>query len=155
MSDTILVVDDEPGILRTLSGVLKDAGFSVLIAQDGPEALRLLRQDIPRLILLDIWMPEQDGLETLKKIKELYPQMLVVMMSGHGSIETAVSGGRSKDSWSRRLESRALLACVYHCHQRRVVLDKAVAQSRRVNGCDHQHKEKSDQFFHREISWTE
>ena len=90
MSDTILVVDDEPSILRTLSGVLKDAGFSVLIAQDGPEALRLLRQDIPHLILLDIWMPEQDGLETLKKIKELYPQMLVVMMSGHGSIETAV-----------------------------------------------------------------
>ncbi len=90
MSDTILVVDDEPSILSTLSGVLKDAGFSVLVAQDGAEALRLLRQEIPRLVLLDIWMPEQDGLETLKKIKELYPQMLVVMMSGHGSIETAV-----------------------------------------------------------------
>jgi two-component system nitrogen regulation response regulator NtrX len=90
MSDTILIVDDEPGILNTLSGVLKDAGFSVIVAHDGPEALRLLRQDLPRLVLLDIWMPGQDGLETLKKIKELYPQTLVVMMSGHGSIETAV-----------------------------------------------------------------
>jgi len=90
MSDTILVVDDEPSILSTLSGVLKDVGFSVLVAQDGAEALRLLRQEIPHLVLLDIWMPDQDGLETLKKIKELYPQMLVVMMSGHGSIETAV-----------------------------------------------------------------
>jgi len=90
MNDTILVVDDEPSILSTLSGVLKDAGFSVLVARDGLEALRLLRQDVPRLVLLDIWMPEQDGLETLKKIKELYPQILVVMMSGHGSIETAV-----------------------------------------------------------------
>jgi two-component system nitrogen regulation response regulator NtrX len=90
MNDTILIVDDEPSILSTLSGVLKDAGFSVLVARDGPEALRLLRQDVPRLVLLDIWMPEQDGLETLKKIKELYPQILVVMMSGHGSIETAV-----------------------------------------------------------------
>jgi two-component system, NtrC family, nitrogen regulation response regulator NtrX len=90
MSDTILIVDDEPSILSSLSAVLKDAGFSVLSAQDGPEALRLLRQEIPRLVLLDIWMPDQDGLETLKKIRELYPQMLVVMMSGHGSIETAV-----------------------------------------------------------------
>lgn len=90
MSDTILVVDDEPSILSALSGVLKDAGFSVMVAQDGAVALRLLRQDIPRLVLLDIWMPELDGLETLKKIKELHPQMLVVMMSGHGSIETAV-----------------------------------------------------------------
>ena len=90
MSDTILIVDDEPSILSSLSAVLKDAGFSVLSSQDGVEALRLLRQEIPHLVLLDIWMPDQDGLETLKKIKELYPQILVIMMSGHGSIETAV-----------------------------------------------------------------
>src|SRR3990172_2092835 len=90
MSDTILIVDDEPSILSSLSAVLKDAGYRVLVAQDGSEALRSLRQEIPRLVLLDIWMPDQDGLETLKKIKELHPQMLVVMMSGHGSIETAV-----------------------------------------------------------------
>lgn len=90
MPDQILVVDDEPGILTTLSGVLKDEGYRVETSATGHEALKLIRRAMPAVVLLDIWMPGQDGMEILKQIRELYPFLTVIMMSGHGSIETAV-----------------------------------------------------------------
>ncbi len=90
MSNTILIVDDESSILTTLSGVLKDEGYHVSTAPSGAEALRAIREDSPALVLLDIWMQGMDGIETLKQIKKSHPELLVVMMSGHGSIETAV-----------------------------------------------------------------
>ncbi|HIC86318.1 MAG TPA: sigma-54-dependent Fis family transcriptional regulator, partial [Desulfobacterales bacterium] len=90
MSATILVVDDEQSILDSLEGILSDEGYEVIKALSGPEALKKIQETIPDLILLDIWMPEMDGIETLIKIKEEYPALQVVMMSGHGTIETAV-----------------------------------------------------------------
>ncbi|MBI3610572.1 MAG: sigma-54-dependent Fis family transcriptional regulator [Nitrospirae bacterium] len=90
MSKTILIVDDEAGILTTLAGVLTDEGYRVTTAQNGTEALRLIKEEPPSLVLLDIWMPGQDGIETLTRIKKDCPNLPVVMMSGHGSIETAV-----------------------------------------------------------------
>lgn len=90
MSEKILIVDDEPGILTTLAGVLKDEGYRVETAGSGHDALRFLYRSIPSIVLLDIWMPGQDGLEILKRIKEQHPNLTVIMMSGHGSIETAV-----------------------------------------------------------------
>jgi len=90
MSDNILVVDDEQNILKALSAVLKDEGYDVGLCENGMEALRMVRQDPPSLVLLDIWMPEWDGLETLKQLKSAFPDLVVIMMSGHGSIETAV-----------------------------------------------------------------
>jgi len=62
----------------------------VVIAESGAEALEKIDQLIPDLVLLDIWMPGMDGIETLVKIKETYPFLQVVIMSGHGTIETAV-----------------------------------------------------------------
>lgn len=91
MPEQILIVDDEPAILTTLSGVLKDEGYQVETAGNGQEAMRSLARSIsPALVLLDIWMPGQDGLEILRKLKEQHPLLTVVIMSGHGSIETAV-----------------------------------------------------------------
>ena len=90
MAETICVVDDEPAILNTLSSILEDEGYQVLEAKNGAEALRVVRNDSPDLVILDIWMPEMDGLEALKRLRAQYPKLLVVMMSGHGSIETAV-----------------------------------------------------------------
>lgn len=90
MDEKILVVDDEDGIRVSLAGILEDEGFRVMFANDGVTALEVLRKELPDVVLLDIWMPRMDGIETLKKIKETYPQLLVVMMSGHGTIETAV-----------------------------------------------------------------
>jgi UDP-3-O-[3-hydroxymyristoyl] N-acetylglucosamine deacetylase len=90
----VLVVDDEASIRRSLGGILKDEGMNVIEAADGESAISMLIQHKPSLVLLDIWMPGIDGLETLKKIKELSPSTLVVMISGHATISTAVAATR-------------------------------------------------------------
>ncbi|MCF8060936.1 MAG: sigma-54 dependent transcriptional regulator [Deltaproteobacteria bacterium] len=90
MARSILVVDDEASIIQSLDGVLSDEGFDVQNAGNGMEALEKIEDEIPDLVLLDIWMPDLDGIETLVKIKESHPHLQVVMMSGHGTIETAV-----------------------------------------------------------------
>ncbi|MEO8339617.1 MAG: sigma-54 dependent transcriptional regulator [Nitrospirota bacterium] len=90
MSASILVVDDEESILTSLSGILRDEGYEVAVAKNGLEALRVYSMDPPDLMLLDIWMPEMDGMDTLRRVRELVPTAQIMMMSGHGSIETAV-----------------------------------------------------------------
>jgi len=90
MSASILIVDDEVSILNSLSSILEDEGYDVSVAKSGVEALKLCATSPPELMMLDIWMPEMDGLETLRRLRELVPNTQVMMMSGHGSIETAV-----------------------------------------------------------------
>jgi two-component system, NtrC family, nitrogen regulation response regulator NtrX len=90
MNKTILIVDDEESICQTLGGILTDEGYEVVATGSGEEALRLLEEELPQLVLLDIWLSGMDGIETLKAIKGAHPQLQVVMMSGHGTIETAV-----------------------------------------------------------------
>jgi two-component system nitrogen regulation response regulator NtrX len=90
MAETVLIVDDEPSIVQSLNGILSDEGFEVLSADGGRKALEIIRETIPDIVLLDIWMPDLDGIETLKGIRELYPSLQVIMISGHGTIETAV-----------------------------------------------------------------
>ncbi|MCP4106340.1 MAG: sigma-54-dependent Fis family transcriptional regulator [Desulfobacteraceae bacterium] len=90
MFPTILIVDDEPSILQSLSGLLSDEGFGVITASNGYEALKIIDTESPDLVLLDIWMPGIDGIETLKEIKKNNPFVQVVIITGHGTIETAV-----------------------------------------------------------------
>ena len=90
MSASILVVDDEEAIVSSLSSILQDEGYEVSVAKSGTEALKSYMADPPDLMLLDIWMPDMDGLETLRRIREIVPTAQVMVMSGHGSIETAV-----------------------------------------------------------------
>jgi two-component system nitrogen regulation response regulator NtrX len=88
----ILIVDDEPGIRQSLSGILEDEGFTVESAENGESALDLLARSIFDLVFLDIWLPGIDGLEALDRIQRI-PQSdrpVVVVISGHGTIETAV-----------------------------------------------------------------
>jgi two-component system, NtrC family, nitrogen regulation response regulator NtrX len=90
MFPSILIVDDEPSILQSLSGLLSDEGFEVLTAANGYEALKIVNTEFPDLVLLDIWMPGIDGIETLKEIKKDNPYIQIIIISGHGTIETAV-----------------------------------------------------------------
>jgi len=90
MSETILVVDDEENIRHTLRGVLADEGFEVLEAPDGRRALELLRQVAPRLAIVDVWMPEMDGIELVERMRNQAPGVPIIVISGHGTIETAV-----------------------------------------------------------------
>jgi two-component system, NtrC family, nitrogen regulation response regulator NtrX len=86
----ILIVDDEVGILESLKGVLEDEGYKPSVAQSGEACLEVLRKRSFDLVLLDVWLPGIDGLDTLAKIKETEEGPEVVMISGHGTIETAV-----------------------------------------------------------------
>jgi two-component system nitrogen regulation response regulator NtrX len=87
----ILIVDDEPSILRSLAGILEDEGFQVIDARDGEEALKRIQEQQFELVLLDIWMPGLDGIQTLQRLKAVQPSLCVIVMSGHGNIETAVT----------------------------------------------------------------
>ena len=90
MNELILIVDDEEGILTTMSQVLEDEGFRTLTTTSGAESLDLYREHRPDVVFLDIWMPDKDGLEALQAILEMDAGALVVMMSGHGTSSTAV-----------------------------------------------------------------
>ncbi len=90
MNELILIVDDEPGILETLSAILEDEGYRTLSTLSGNEALALYETEQPDVVFLDIWLPDRDGLQTLQAIKEKDPNAAVIMMSGHGTSATAV-----------------------------------------------------------------
>jgi two-component system nitrogen regulation response regulator NtrX len=95
MTDTsVLIVDDEEGIRETLSGIFQDEGYNVISAGSGEEALKILKEQSPDLVLLDVWLPGIDGVETLQEIKKTNPELPVVIISGHGNIELAVKATR-------------------------------------------------------------
>jgi UDP-3-O-[3-hydroxymyristoyl] N-acetylglucosamine deacetylase len=86
----VLIIDDEKDILESLSSILRDEGFLVLTAMDGREGLSVFEREKPDIIILDVWMPEVDGLEVLKQIKGVDRDAAVIVISGHGTISTAV-----------------------------------------------------------------
>jgi len=88
--ERILVVDDETNILSSLKEILTDEGYVVSITNDGLDALDKIQTDPPDLLLLDIWLPGMDGIEVLKTVKTYHPEIEVLIMSGHGTIDTAV-----------------------------------------------------------------
>lgn len=91
----ILVVDDEPEIRRLLQEILEDEGYEVVVAANAAQARAALRRQMPDLVLLDIWMPEEDGVTLLKSWNSAKnAPFVVIMMSGHGTVETAVEATR-------------------------------------------------------------
>jgi len=90
MHGNILIIDDEEAIRFSLRGILEDEGHEVVEAASGEEGLELLGTDIPDMIFLDIWLPGIDGMEVLDAIVAQHEGLPVVMISGHGTIETAV-----------------------------------------------------------------
>jgi two-component system nitrogen regulation response regulator NtrX len=94
MPNSVLVVDDEEGIRQTLAAVLEDEGMSVTTAASGEDCLAEFDKRVYSCVLLDIWLPGIDGIETLGRLKAAYPDTAVIMISGHGNIETAVRATR-------------------------------------------------------------
>jgi UDP-3-O-acyl N-acetylglucosamine deacetylase len=97
-SDTtqrVLIIDDEAPIRATLSGVLRDEGFAVEVAENGEAGLSILRRgERFSAVLLDIWMPGLDGIQTLEEIKKLSPNLPVIIISGHATIQNALEATR-------------------------------------------------------------
>lgn len=120
---TVLVVDDEGEIRASLRGVLSDEGLRVLEAEDGRRALNLVRRERPELVLLDVWMPEVDGIELLRSLQEEPDRPQVIMISGHGNIETAVQATKlgAFDFIEKPFSIDALLAVVNRALEHRAL----------------------------------
>ena len=121
----ILIVDDEAGIRQSLKGVLEDEGYKVAAVESGESCLETLRRRSFDVILLDIWLPGMDGLETLEKVRESDSAPEVIMISGHGTIETAVRA--TKLGAFDFLEKPLSL-------EKTLILVKNAAESRRLRG---------------------
>jgi two-component system nitrogen regulation response regulator NtrX len=121
----ILIVDDEAGIRQSLKGVLEDEGYKVAAVESGESCLDTLRRRSFDVILLDIWLPGMDGLETLEKVRESDSAPEVIMISGHGTIETAVRA--TKLGAFDFLEKPLSL-------EKTLILVKNAAESRRLRG---------------------
>jgi two-component system, NtrC family, nitrogen regulation response regulator NtrX len=123
MREKVLVVDDEAGVRSSLSGILGDEGYAVETAETGEACLVLLESRRYDLILLDVWLPGIDGLTTLSRIREADPGVPVVLISGHGNIETAVKAVRlgAQDFVEKPLSlEKTLLAVRNALRQRRL-----------------------------------
>ncbi len=90
----ILIVDDEENIINSMTPILQDEGHVVFSGKNGEEALSFLKKNEVDLIILDVWLPDADGIELLEKIKKMYPESAAIMISGHGSIDIAVRSTR-------------------------------------------------------------
>ena len=90
MEKSILLVDDEEGIRKVLGIALADLGYTVHTAENGVDALRIFKDVQPPIVLTDIKMPEMDGIELLRRLKELSPDTEVIMITGHGDIDLAI-----------------------------------------------------------------
>jgi len=87
---TVLVVDDEKNIRETLKDVLEDEGYGVLLAEDGKQAIDTLKTSRVDVMLLDLWLPKIGGMEVLDRVKRRYGEVEIIIVSGHGTIDTAV-----------------------------------------------------------------
>jgi DNA-binding NtrC family response regulator len=110
----ILIVDDEPDIRSLVSEILEDEGYSVTVAEDGAAARLAFSRDEPDLVLLDIWMPDIDGISLLKEWSKGGLRCPVVIMTGHGSVETAVEATRlgARDFVQKPISLAKLLSIV-------------------------------------------
>ena len=89
----IMIVDDEEGIRESLAQIVED-DYDAVTASSGEEAIRIAKETVPDLVLLDIWMVGMDGIQTLQELKAAYPDLPVIMISGHANIENAIKATR-------------------------------------------------------------
>ena len=90
MSHTILIVDDEKEIRNSLSGVLQDEGYDTLTASGGEDALRVVREDAVEVVLLDVALPDIDGMEMIRRVKENRPETEVIVITGYATVDSAI-----------------------------------------------------------------
>jgi UDP-3-O-acyl N-acetylglucosamine deacetylase len=125
----VLIIDNEISVVQTLARVLREERFEVSCASDGGHALNLIHTEPPDLVLLDIWLPGMDGLETLQALKERYAEIEVIVISGHGNIEMAVKATKlgAFDYIEKPLSLERLLLTMHQAlHRCKQGLDQAL-----------------------------
>lgn len=128
-SARILLIDDEAGLRLTMVCILGEAGYTVTPVANGPDALQALRQDEFDLAYLDIRLPEMDGLMVLKEIHRLYPELPVILITAHASLQSAVEAVRlgATDYLLKPVAPEALIA-----RTKTVLEEQAVLKRRRA-----------------------
>lgn len=91
----LMLVDDEERFLQTTGKMIRKKGYDVITAASGEECLEKLAQELVHVVILDVKMPGMDGVETLKRIKQRYPRIEVIMLTGHATADSAVEGLKS------------------------------------------------------------
>ena len=116
MKGRVLIVDDEVNVQRSLRGVLEDSGYEVQTLGSGEECIDVLDETTVDVVLLDVWLPGKDGLEVLEEIKVRRPHQYVIMISGHGTIGTAVKATKlgAFDFIEKPLSSEKILLVLEH-----------------------------------------
>lgn len=111
MKARVMIVDDEEAVVRALQGALQDEGYECSIARNGREALEAFPKVKPDVVLLDVWMPDMDGLEVLRGLKEMDAECPIIMISGHATVATAVKAMKvgATDFLEKPLSIEALL----------------------------------------------
>ena len=134
MKQRILVVDDEQGIRQSLAGVLADEGYAVEAVASGEACLDLIARKPFDLVLLDIWLPQIDGLDTLERLRKLGQPPAVIMISGHGNIETAVRATKlgAFDFIEKPLSIERILLCVKHALEQQALAEENIRLRRGV-----------------------
>ena len=129
---TVLVVDDEQAVRESIAMILEYEKFSVVFAQDGPGALQRVAAGGIDLILLDIKMPGMDGMRVLQTLRESYPSLPVVMISGHGTIETAVEATRlgAYDFLAKPLDRERLIIVVRNATELKQLRERIEGKAR-------------------------
>jgi two-component system nitrogen regulation response regulator NtrX len=121
MRESILIVDDEAGVRAALAGILSDEGYGVEAVETGEDCVAALESRRYDLLLLDVWLPGMDGLQTLERVRALDPEVPVVVISGHGNIETAVKAVRmgAQDFVEKPLSLEKILLAVKNALRQR------------------------------------
>ncbi len=132
--EEIVVVDDEKNIRSSLEGILRDEGYRVRGIATGEDLLKSLAQSAPDLVVLDVWLPGMDGLQALEETKRLHPDLPVIMISGHSTVESAV---------------RATKLGAYDFIEKPLSLDKTVLAVR--NALDHHRLEQENLALRRTL----
>ncbi len=130
----MMLVDDEERFLSTTSKLLAKKGYKVFTAASGPEALENLKQHTIHVVVLDVKMPGMDGIAVLKEIKRSFPLVEVIMLTGHGTVESAVEGLKSgaTDYLAKPTDIDDLLAKAEEAFEKRLRLEQKIrmAQSK-------------------------
>jgi len=116
----VLLIDDEEGIRKVMSIALRDAGYVVWIAESGEQGLEIFRRELPALVLTDIKMPGMDGIEVLRRIKAMETDSEVIIITGHGEMELAISALQleASDFITKRIHDEALFIALKRAEEK-------------------------------------
>jgi len=145
----LMLVDDETRFLATTKKLLTKKGYDVLTADSGAQALNVLASKTVHVVILDVKMPGMDGLETLRAIKKNFPLVEVIMLTGHGTVESAVKGLKlgATDFLNKPADIDELLVKAEEAYDKRLRLEEKIrmAQSRKFMKSPREIKKEADQ----------